>query len=57
MRFCFTFIIIIEILCFVKEWLMTRRNTSPMTNLEMIGTQLVPRDDLKARIRAFKQIE
>ena len=36
---------------------MTRRNTSPMTNLEMIGTQLVPRDDLKARIRAFKQIE
>ena len=38
----------------IKEWLMTRRNTSPMTNLEMHNTDFEPCEELKSKIEAFK---
>ena len=37
----------------IKEWLMTRRNTSPMTNLEMTDASLIPCDDLRKKINDF----
>ena len=40
----------------IKEWLMTRRNTSPMTNLEMTDASLSPCDQLKERIDAFNRL-
>ena len=40
----------------IKEWLMTRRNTSPMTNLEMTDTSLTTCDELRQRIRAFLEM-
>ena len=40
----------------IKEWLMTRRNTSPMTNLEMTDASLIPCDQLKERIDAFNRL-
>ena len=33
---------------------MTRRNTSPMTNLEIDNTDFQPCKELKSRIEAFK---
>ena len=40
----------------IKEWLLTRRNTSPMTNLEMTDASLIPCDQLKLRIDAFNRL-
>jgi len=40
--------------CAIKEWLLTRRNTSPMTNLAMPNSELTPCTDLKSKIEAFK---
>ena len=40
----------------IKEWLMTRRNTSPMTNLEMTDASLIPCDQLKEKIDAFNRL-
>ena len=40
----------------IKEWLMTRRNTSPMTNLEMTDASLSTCDELRQRIRAFLEM-
>ena len=40
----------------IKEWLMTRRNTSPMTNLEMTDASLIPCDQLRERIDAFNRL-
>ena len=37
----------------IKEWLMTRRNTSPMTNLEMTDSSLIHCDELKQRIDTY----
>jgi len=39
----------------ITEWLMTRRNTSPMTNLEIVDPQLIPCDELKVQIQQFKK--
>jgi len=39
----------------IKEWLMTRRNTSPMTNLEIANNLLVPCSELKLRIEEFRK--
>merc|ERR550519_1125920 len=38
----------------IKEWLMTRKNTSPMTNLELDQIELVPCLELKQRIDQFR---
>ena len=35
---------------------MTRRNTSPMTNLELINTDLSPCDRLKLSISAYRKM-
>ena len=39
----------------IKEWLTTRRNTSPMTNLEIKVISLTPDPELKKRIEEFKR--
>ena len=41
----------------IKEWLMTRRNTSPMTNLEMTDASLIPCDDLRKKINDFLSLK
>ena len=38
----------------ILEWLMTRRNTSPMTNLEIAETNLVPCEELRQKIEQFR---
>lgn len=38
----------------IKEWLTTRRNTSPMTNLEIKVISLTPDPELKKKIEEFK---
>ncbi len=37
----------------IKEWLITRKKTSPMTNLPMEGDGMELQTDLQARIKAF----
>ena len=39
----------------IKEWLTTRRNTSPMTNLEIKVISLTPDADLRERIEEFRR--
>ena len=39
----------------ITEWLMTRKNTSPMTNLEINDNNLVPCNELRLRIDQFRQ--
>ena len=39
----------------IREWLLTRRNTSPMTNLELSDLELVPCDELCHRIQSFRK--
>jgi len=39
----------------ISEWLMTRRNTSPMTNLEISDTNLVPCLELRLKIEEFRK--
>jgi len=38
----------------IKEWFLTRRNTSPMTNLELGDLELVPCQELSNRIISFR---
>ena len=37
----------------LQEWLITRRTTSPMTNLELKDTNLIPCKHLKIQIQQF----
>jgi len=39
----------------ITEWLMTRKNTSPMTNLEINDNNLVPCNELRLRIDKFRK--
>merc|ERR1712071_439989 len=39
----------------IREWLLTRRNTSPMTNLELEVIHLTADLDLKKRIQEYKR--
>jgi len=39
----------------ISEWLMTRRNTSPMTNLQISDTNLVPCLELRLKIEEFRK--
>jgi hypothetical protein len=37
----------------IQEWLVSRRRTSPMTNLPVVSIDLVPLDDLRKEIQQF----
>jgi hypothetical protein len=37
----------------IQEWLVSRRRTSPMTNLPVVSIDLVPLDNLRKEIQQF----